>query len=264
MRTSASIGRCIVAIGMLAIAGCTATTPAASSVRPTVAPTTQASPPPSASSTPTASATAGDAWLLVGRAGEEGLTVILDSTTEEQIAVPLGVPGERWGYVYTAEPGASSTVVRNVVIQPGYGGVGKTIDGRWVFPTIGADPVPVGVSADGSTLVLVEAGVPHGSAGADRSTSRFAVLDAYLTSSEAPRVIELRGRLRLRRAVTGWFAPLRRAAAPRSARGPLPGSRRRNGDRVGCVRTSSSTSETSMSRWPDTRSTRSGAPMGWC
>jgi hypothetical protein len=121
------------------------------------------------------------------------LTVLLDRTLEEQIQVPIGVPGEQWGDVYTATPGANSTFVQNVVIQPGYGGEGQTIDGRWVLPTIGLEPVPVGVSSDGSTIVLVEADVAHGAAGVDRTRSRFAVLDAYLVSRHAPRIIELDG-----------------------------------------------------------------------
>jgi hypothetical protein len=192
MGTTSPIGRFSLALAMLAVSGCAATTPGASSV-PIASPTVAATPSVVVPATPTATASAGDAWLLVGRRETEELTVILDSTLEEQIAVPLGVPGERWGYVFTATPGPSSTVVRNTVIQPGYGGNGQTIDGRWAFATIGADPVPVGVSADGSTLVLVEADIAHGAAGADRTTSRFAVLDAYLTSRQAPRVIELAG-----------------------------------------------------------------------
>jgi hypothetical protein len=194
MRTISPIGGFIVAIAMTAIAGCTATTPAATGVRPSAtASPTAATPKPSSTASPTATASAGDAWLLVGRPGSEDLTVILDSTLEEQIAIPAGVPGEHWGNVFSATPGTGSTVVRNVVIQPGYGGDGQTIDGRWVFPTIGEDPVPVGVSADGSTLVLAEADVRHGAEGAARTTSRFAVLDANLFSRHEPRMIELAG-----------------------------------------------------------------------
>jgi hypothetical protein len=193
MRTTSPIGDFIVVIAMIAISGCTATTPGASGKRPTDSPTATTPKQSSATATPAATARAGDAWLLVGRPGTDELSVILDSTLEEQTAVPLGVPGKQWGWVYTATPSASTTVVQYVVIQPGFGGDGQTIDGRWVFPTIGADPVPVGVSADGSTLVLVEADVPHGPAGVDRTTSRFAVLDAYLISRHEPNVIELAG-----------------------------------------------------------------------
>jgi hypothetical protein len=192
-----SMARLLVAISAIwVLAGCTAggrgTTATSTVVPPTPAPSVAASP----SSTPSAAAATagpGDTWLLVGRRGEADLHVLLDSTLEEQIAVPLGVPGERWGYVYTATPGATTTFVQNVVSQPGYGGDGQTIDGRWAFPTIGVDPVPVGVSADGSTIVLVEADAQHGADGADRERSRFAVLDAYLFSRHAPSIIELPG-----------------------------------------------------------------------
>jgi len=189
-RTRSTAGWLVAVSAIGVLAACSTTGPGISAAPSVKSPT---APPPSATSTPTASATAGDAWILVGRAGEEGLTVILDSTLEEQIDVPLGVPGEQWGSVFTATPGTSSTVVKNVVIQPGYGGDGQTIDGRWVFPTIGADPVPVGVSADRSTLVVVEADVAHGTAGADRAKSRFAVLDAHLSGRDEPRIIELDG-----------------------------------------------------------------------
>jgi hypothetical protein len=179
-------------LATIVLAGCSAAGRGAS-VAATGGPSGPPSAEPTPGSSPVASAQAGDSWLLVGRAGEKDLTVILDSTLEEQIAVPLGVPGQRWGSVFTATPGATSTMVRDVVIQPGYGGDGQTIEGRWVFPTIGVDPVPVGVSSNGATLVLVEADVAHGVAGADRTTSRFAVLDANLAVHHAPRIIELAG-----------------------------------------------------------------------
>jgi hypothetical protein len=193
MATTTWKGRTLIASAILAIAGCTSGS--ASSGAPTTSPATAApaSAAPVVPATPAPTATAGDAWLLVGRAGQKDLTVILDSTLEEQIAVPLGVPGQRWGSVFTATPAATTTMVRDVVIQPGYGGNGQTIDGRWVFPTIGVDPVPVGVSSNGATLVLVEADVAHGAAGADRTTSRFAVLDANLAVHHAPRIVELTG-----------------------------------------------------------------------
>jgi hypothetical protein len=193
MATTTWKRRTLIASAILSIAGCT--TGSASSGAPTTSPATAApaSAAPVAPATPAPTASAGDAWLLVGRAGEKDLTVILDSTLEEQIAVPLGVPGQRWGSVFTATPGATTTMVRHVVVQPGYGGDGQTIDGRWVFPTIGVDPVPVGVSSNGATLVLVEADVAHGAAGADRTTSRFAVLDANVAVHHRPRIIELTG-----------------------------------------------------------------------
>ena len=179
----------------IVLAACSATGSTTSRAPATVVPTTAppVAPSPSPGASPAATASAGDAWLLVGRAGEADLRVILDSTLEEQIAVPVGVPGDQWGDVFTATPGPTSTLIRNVVIQPGYGGDGQTIDGRWVLPTIGVDPVPVGLSADRSTLVLTEADVAHGSAGADRTSSRFAVVDANLFGRHAPRIVELPG-----------------------------------------------------------------------
>jgi hypothetical protein len=198
MATTSSRARSLVALAILAIAGCTSgsassSTPTKSTATAAQATAAPASAAPGAPATPAPTASAGDAWLLVGRAGEKDLSVILDSTLEEQIAVPLGVPGRRWGSVFTATPGATTTMVRDVVIQPGYGGDGQTIDGRWVFPTIGVDPVPVGVSSNGATLVLAEADVAHGADGADRTTSRFAILEANLAVHHAPRIIELTG-----------------------------------------------------------------------
>ena len=185
--------RLMAALAVVAVAGCTTTvgSSGAPSAATASSPASAVTAPPISTPLPTASA--GDAWLLVGRTGEPDLKVILDSTLEEQIGMPVGVPGEQWGNVFTTAPGPDSTLVRNVVIQPGYGGDGQTIDGRWALPTIGLDPVPVGLSADRSTLVLTEADAQHGAAGADRRTSRFAVLDAYLTSRHAPRIIELHG-----------------------------------------------------------------------
>jgi hypothetical protein len=193
MATTSWKGRPLIGLAILAIAGCTSGSAASSAPAKSAPMSVPASAEPVARATPVPTARAGDSWLLVGRVGDRDLTVILDSTLEAQIAVPLGVPGERWGSVFTATPGAATTIVRDVVIQPGYGGDGQTIDGRWVFPTIGVDPVPVGVSSNGTKLVLVEADVAHGAAGANRTTSRFAVLDANLAGRHAPRIVELAG-----------------------------------------------------------------------
>lgn len=149
------------------------------------------SPAPSLSAAPAAAA--GDAWLIVSRATEATLRVILDSTLEEITELPVGVPDATWGHVLTATPGDETTVVHNLVVQPGFGGSTQEIDGRWRLPTVGLDPIPQGVSADRSTIVLVEADADHGAAGADRTVSRFAVVDARLGLDYEPRVIELPG-----------------------------------------------------------------------
>ena len=78
-------------------------------------------------------------------------------------------------------------------MQPGFGGSTQEINGRWRLPTVGLDPIPRGVSADRSTIVLVEADAEHGAAGGDRTVSRFAVVDARLGLANQPRIIELPG-----------------------------------------------------------------------
>ena len=161
---------------------------------PSAAPSAEAaSPVPSPTAAPSASASAGDAWLIVSDIGEDQNRVLLDSTLEDLTGLPVGAPDATWGHILTATPGERTTVVHNVVIQPGFGGSTQEIDGRWRLPTVGLDPIPQGVSADRSTIVLVEADADHGAAGADRSVSRFAVVDARLALDYEPRIIELTG-----------------------------------------------------------------------
>jgi DNA-binding beta-propeller fold protein YncE len=106
--------------------------------------------------------------------------------------LPTGVPAlGDWGRIFTATPAGRSTTIRDVAVQPGLGGPSVVIDGTWRLPTIGPDPVPVGLSSDGSTLVLVEANLPAGSA--PRTTTTFAVLSAAPLTAPA-RTIELHGR----------------------------------------------------------------------
>jgi hypothetical protein len=112
--------------------------------------------------------------------------VILASTLEEVYQLPLGVPGELWGGIVAAVPGASTTLVKELTVQPGLPGSQRTVDGAWRLPTIGDDTLPVGVSADGSTIVLVDDGAPAAAA-----TSRFAVL----ARGSATRILELPGTL---------------------------------------------------------------------
>ena len=123
---------------------------ATGSSEPTTAPGAGAA----ASALPAASP---DAWLAVGRRGAGGLEVILASTREKVFDLPTGAPNSTWGRLITAEVQGGKTVVRDLVVQPGFGGDSTTVDGAWRLPTIGPDPVPVGVSDDGSTIVLVAA-----------------------------------------------------------------------------------------------------------
>lgn len=151
-------------------------------------PATTSSPIATSRATPDA-ARPPDAWLLVGRAGDEKLEVIQARTNELMIELPPGVPANpQWGKLITATAAATTTTVRNFHVQPGLDGIEQTVDGRWRLPTIGDDPVPVGVSLDGSTIVLVD---DRGAASAAASSSRFLVVDGSL--HEKPKVVDLAG-----------------------------------------------------------------------
>jgi hypothetical protein len=154
------------------------------------------SPGPSVSSSPNATAHASpaaarppDAWLVVGRRGEAGVEVVQARTGEQDYELPLGAPTDpKWGELVVATSDGDSTTVQSLVVQPGFGGGTRVVDGRWRLPTIGDDPVPVGVSLDGSTVVLVE-----DTEASVRSTSRFLVLDrsSMFLNSPHPAVMQI-------------------------------------------------------------------------
>jgi hypothetical protein len=135
-----------------------------------------------------APAGAGDAWLVVGRPGEDGLHVMLASSGEEDFELPVGVPDDTWGHLVTVTSKRANSLIEDLTVQPGFGGAARTIEGAWRLPTVGLDPMPVGVSPDGSTIVLVE-DRPEGAAAP--IVSRFAILDRSLRSE--PRIVELTG-----------------------------------------------------------------------
>ena len=89
---------------------------------------------------------------------------------------------------------AAGTIVADSDISSTGGGSTATIEGAWAPPTIGDDPTPTGLSADGKTLVLVPAGDPDPA----RTTSRFAIVP-FPPIEGAPelaqRVVELPGAL---------------------------------------------------------------------
>lgn len=182
--------RWLLAIGLVALVGCSTASP--SSPDPTSVPAPSVAPSAEPSTQPS-QAGGGDAWLIVSGAKEPALRVILDSTLENLFDLPVGAPDEKWGHILTATPGEGTTRIHNLVVQPGFGGSTQDIDGRWRLPTVGLDPIPRGVSADRSTIVLVEADAEHGAAGVDRTVSRFAVVDGRLALGHPPRIIELAG-----------------------------------------------------------------------
>ena len=140
---------------------------------------------------------AAKAWLLVGRRGDSDLRLILSTTGEVALGVPSGSPRSNWDRVVTATPDGATTVVRDVMVQPGLGGPQVRIEGHWRLPTVGLDPLPTGRSLDGSTIVLVAGGYDPGA-----RHSRFAIVEHHALGSsssvgDAPlrlvRVIELPG-----------------------------------------------------------------------
>ena len=165
----------------------------------TGAPATPAASPPSPAApvaVPSASAMVGpavvsgarDAWLVVGQPGEDGVRVKLASSGEEIIRLPLGVPDATWGRLLTVTTKRPNTLIEDLVVQPGLGGPVRSVAGAWRLPTVGLDPMPAGVSADGKTVVLVE-DIPD--ADAARTVSRFAIAERSLR--DEPRIVELPG-----------------------------------------------------------------------
>jgi hypothetical protein len=119
--------------------------------------------------------------------------VILASTGEVLYDLPDGVPDATWGRVLAATADGTTTSIRDLVVQPGFGGSTETLDGRWRLPTIGSDPTPVGVSADGKTAVLVE---DRKATDAAPAASRFAIIKLPFVdgwANTAPRIVELPG-----------------------------------------------------------------------
>ena len=179
-RTNVPLVALVAMLGGACTAG--AAEPSIASVPATNAP---ASEPSGESAQPTRRA---DAWLVVGHAGEVGLEVIRADTGERLVELPAVVANDRWSLLVAATPGRHSTQVRVLDALAAWSGSEIVVDGAWRLPTIGDDPVPVGGSVDGGTLVLVEDDLAHRD---DRRSTRFAVL--RLPLGEEPRIIALDG-----------------------------------------------------------------------
>jgi hypothetical protein len=209
MRT-ASLPRLLPAgLAIVLLAGCRAAASPAPTSSSTPSPTGTASATPSVAVSPAptsgaaGTAEAAKAWLLLGRRGEPGLRLVLTTTGEAGMDLPLGAPRAKWDRVVTATPDDDTTIVADIVVQPGFGGPEVRVPGRWRLPTIGLDPTPTGRSIDGSTIALVE-GAYDGSADASPSPrlSRFAIVEHHVADTrtgagDAPlrlaRIVELPG-----------------------------------------------------------------------
>jgi hypothetical protein len=134
-----------------------------------------------------------DAWLVVGRAGHDALQVIQASTDELFSELPVGAPDAAWATMVAATASDGSTTVRELEVYPEPAGRSQAIDGEWRLPTVGLDQLPVGVSADGQTIVLVDAAAAGAAASAPAAgrTSRFAILSRSFAA--APRIVTLDG-----------------------------------------------------------------------
>jgi hypothetical protein len=169
--------------------------PASSPAGPATAPPpTSSAAPPSASRPATLGFEGRDAVVVVGREGDALLTALVASTGDQLVQLPVGVPtSPDWGYLGTTTVSGDRTIVADVGIADG-GGSTATLDGAWALPTVGYDPTPTGLSADGKTLVLVPAGDPDPA----RTTSRFAIVPFPPIDGApelAPRILELPGAL---------------------------------------------------------------------
>ena len=173
----------ILLVAVVAV-GCSGQAPGSTSQA--TQPTPRLTDAPSAAPTAAAVDTSPDAWLVAGQRGDSDLQVLLASSGERIFDLPTGIPNATWGRLVTASSDGTKTVVKDLVVQPGFGGADQTIDGAWRLPTLGADPVPVGVSDDGQTIVLVE-----DAPAAQATTTRFAILAR--TFAVKPRIVELAG-----------------------------------------------------------------------
>ena len=108
--------------------------------------------------------------------------------------LPEGVIDRERALLYAAHAHERGTRVEAIDVTTGIPLRGWSVEGRFRLPAIATNAPPVGLSADGSTLVLAEgpAGVPPGTHGdPGRLRSRFAILK---TGGEGgPRLVELAG-----------------------------------------------------------------------
>jgi DNA-binding beta-propeller fold protein YncE len=123
--------------------------------------------------------------LVVGRQGAEGLDVIIARSRELIVSLPVGAPDARWGSLLTTARSGAGTIVRDAGLMADQSSA-ITIDGGWRLPTFATDPLPIGVSPNRSTVVLVEDGAKDGA-----KTTRFAVLS--LPFAKLPRIVEIAG-----------------------------------------------------------------------
>ncbi len=177
MRTAVLPRVARVAIPCILVVGCAAAAPSSARPSQTTAPAMRSTT-PAPSGIPGAGSGPNDpppnALLVVGRAGSPGLQLIEAASGDLDMDLPAGAPRDGWTRIATATADGAATIVRDVVVQPGFGGPELRLPGHWHLPTVGLDPTLVGLSIDGSTIALVE-----DAAGISKGRSRFAIVEHY-------------------------------------------------------------------------------------
>jgi hypothetical protein len=102
-----------------------------------------------------------------------------------------GIVSRDWHTLVTLAPDGASTRIQ--VTTPEGGDLPRhvSVPGAWRLPTIGVTKQAVGLSADGTSLVLEEAIDPVPASPAKTARTRFALVDT--SGSKAPRVVTLDG-----------------------------------------------------------------------
>ena len=171
----------IAATLMFVVAACSAGKPARS---PDPSPATVV--PANPSSRPPALASDINELLIVRRLNpdpRDGYAVIAGGTGETLFSVPDGATSAGFRRIATAATEGATTAVRFLAGEGGELREEQRLDGSWQLPTIGVANRPVGISADGGTIILEQA------ASSGDKTS-FAVVES---EAEKPRVLTFRG-----------------------------------------------------------------------
>lgn len=182
----------IVAVALI-VAACSATPAQPPDSPPTAVQPTQTTarqtaepvhtPAPSSTLTPGAMAAYGFQMVLLARADD--WTLAFSDGTSAISSIPAGVPSANWDTVYSATVKDGKTRVDARFVEDTSYAQTWNLEGAWAIPTIGLARTPAGLSADGTTLVLVDA-QPSANA------THFAILG---TQSSAPaRIVSLSGR----------------------------------------------------------------------
>ena len=179
-----------VLVAALAVTACSVGKPSPSD-QPSTAPATSGVPKATATPEPEIpNGSASDEFVIVRRlepAGENTFAVIFGNTGEVVFGVPDGAIARGFRNIASAEADGTSTAVRFLAGEGGEIRAERRLDGSWQLPTVGVARRPVGISADGSTIVLEQA------RRSSNSETSFAIVKA--SGPKSARVITLPGNL---------------------------------------------------------------------